>query len=450
MSAPDQPQELLMKKSARETAADILVAVDKNGAYSSVMLTEELRRLNIADERDKRLIVSLVYSVTEHRLTVDSCLAEFLTKPMSKLPPFVSALLRIGAAQLLYFDKIPASAAVNESVKIAKKRGFSYASGMINAVLRKVENISSEKRKNSEDMSLAEKYSFPEELVSLFVEQYGSEKTGDIFKAFEGRRPVYIRVNTLLTDTAVLKKQLENEGVKVSATELEGCLSIENFGDMTSLDSFKNGLFYVQDMSSQLCSLILDAQPGETVIDCCAAPGGKSFTTALLMKNTGTLISCDIHPHKTELIEKTAKRLGITCIKTVCADAALLPDSLNGADRVLCDVPCSGFGVIGRKPEIKYKPLEEIAALPEIQRSILERGAALVRKGGRLVYSTCTLNNAENNGVCKDFLRSHPDFTVKGNDIYMNAAREDGFVTVFPSEKGGDGFFVASFERETD
>lgn len=434
-------------KSARETAADILVSVEKDGAYSSTALVQALKKSGLSDERDKNLVSSLVYSATEHKTAVDALLASFLTKPLSKLPPFVLALMRTGAVQIMYFDKIPVSAAVNESVKLAKKRGFAYAAGMINAVLRRVAAHSEAEKNEAHDMTLSEKYSFPEQLTSLFADKFGKEETERIFKAFEGRRPVFIRVNTLKTTQKELIDVLKGEGVSVGTTELENCLEISGFGDITALGSFENGLFHVQDMSSQLCAAVLNAAPGETVIDCCAAPGGKSFTTAEYMQNKGVLISCDIHEHKTRLIEKSAARLGITCIRTVCADASLLPEPPMSADRVLCDVPCSGFGVIGRKPEIKYKSLDDISSLPDIQSAILERGASLVKKGGRLVYSTCTLNDAENGEVCKAFLAAHPEFSLCTDGLYREKASADGFITVVPTENGGDGFFIAAFER---
>lgn len=436
-------------KSARETAADILVAVEKNGAYLSSAVTDALRQNGFADERDKKLVSSTVYAVTENKLAIDGCLSSFLTKPLTKLPPFALAVMRAGAAQIMFFDRIPVSAAVNESVKLVKKRGFAYVAGTVNAVLRKVAANAAAGGKSAERQSLAERFSYPAELAKLFVSQFGETETERIFKAFEGRRPVFIRVNTLKTDADSLKKILESDGVRTAKTSLENCLEIEDFGDMTSLAAFKRGLFHVQDMSSQFCAAVLGAQAGDTVIDCCAAPGGKSFTIAEYMNNVGHIVSCDIHPHKTELIKKSAARLGITCIETVCADASKLPEKYAGADRVLCDVPCSGFGVIGRKPEIKYKPLTGIAGLPDIQSAVLERGASLVKKGGRLVYSTCTLNNAENGDVCADFLLRHPEFSVCTDGIYEEKASENGFVTVLPTENGGDGFFIAAFERST-
>lgn len=434
-------------KSARETAADVLVSVDRDGAYSSVKLTETLGKCHFDDERDKKLVSSLVFTVTENRLAIDGVLTRYLTKPLAKLPPFVLALLRLGAAQILYFDKIPVSAAVNESVKIAKKRGFAYASGMINAVLRKVAASKKDGENSEKTVSLAEKYSFPENLANIFISKFGEETTARIFDAFEGRRPVFVRVNTLKTDAEGLADALEADGVTVKKTELENCLEIENFGDITSLAAFKIGLFHVQDMSSQLCALTLGAREGDTVIDCCAAPGGKTFTAAEGMNGVGRIVACDIHPHKTVLIEKSAARLGINCIETVCADAAKLPEKYAGADRVLCDVPCSGFGVIGRKPEIKYKDTSELSDLPAIQTAILEKGASLVKKGGRLVYSTCTLNDAENGDVCRRFLKNHPDFSVCRDEDYLKRASEDGFITVIPTKNGGDGFFIAAFER---
>ena len=433
--------------TARELAAEILVSVEKNGAYSSLALNDALKNVELKEARDKNLVSSLVYAVIEHRLTIDLCLSSFLKQPLKKLHPMVLTLLRLGAVQILYFDKIPASAAVNESVNIAKKKHLGYAAGMINAVLRRVAKDGLTLPDGNGVDALSVRYSYPKELCSLFAEQFGNDEAERIFRTYEGRRPIFIRVNTLKTDEETLIKTLEESNVAVGRTTLANCLQIKNFGDITSIDAFKDGYFYVQDMSSQTCAAVLGAEPGDYVIDCCAAPGGKSFTTAMYMKNCGRIVSGDIHEHKAELIKKTAERLGISCIETYVGDAAKMPDEFKGADKILCDVPCSGFGVIGRKPEIKYKDLSEVAALPEIQYAILSHCSTLLKKGGRLVYSTCTLNRAENREVCERFLSEHNDFSVSTHDTYKNLCGENEFAEILPTENGGDGFFIASFER---
>lgn len=436
--------------TARELAAEILVSVEKNGAYSSLALNDALKNVELKEARDKNLVSSLVYAVIEHRLTIDLCLSSFLKQPLKKLHPTVLSLLRLGAVQILYFDKIPVSAAVNESVNIAKKKHLSYAAGMINAVLRRVAKEGIALPEGNGIDALSVRYSYPEELCSLFVKQFGNDEAERIFKTNEGRRPIFIRVNTLRTDADSLIKELEECGITVGKTTLENCLEIKNFGDITSNDAFAKGYFYVQDMSSQTCAAVLGAAPGDFVIDCCAAPGGKSFTTAMYMQNKGRIVSGDIHEHKAELIKKTAVRLGISSIETYVGDAAKMPDDFMGADKILCDVPCSGFGVIGRKPEIKYKDLSEVAVLPEIQYAILSHCSSLLKKGGRLVYSTCTLNRAENDDVCERFLAEHSDFAVSTHDIYRTLCGENKFATILPTENGGDGFFIASFERTSE
>ena len=238
---------------------------------------------------------------------------------------------------------------------------------------------------------------------------------------------------------------LSDDGVSVKNTHLDGCLTVENTGSITELSAFKNGWFFVQDMSSQLCCLLAGVKPGDTVVDCCAAPGGKSFSLAQYLKNSGKIVSCDMYEHKTKLINDTAERLGITNLSTVCGDARELPDKVDGADVVLCDVPCSGFGVMGRKPEIRYKKTEELTEIPVIQKEILFSCCNIVKPGGTLVYSTCTLNKSENDNICDVFLESHPDFHIADDELYRSFT--DRYITVFPSKDGGDGFFIAKFIR---
>ncbi len=434
---------------ARETAVDILLKIEKDKAYSSFSVAETLKNTVIEDSRELSLAVSLVYGVLEHKITLDYNLSLYLASPVKKLRPTVLSVLRTGAMQILYMDKIPESAAVNESVKLVKKKGCAFASGMVNAVLRKiVANGLCLPDENDRLKYLSVKYSFPEELVKHYVLQYGEEKAEQIMSVSAGRRPIFVRVNTLKTNTQALNEILNNEGIKSEINEsIENCLIVTDTGDITRLAAFNDGLFYVQDISSQLCCKMLGARPCETVVDCCAAPGGKTFTCVQYTEDTGNFYSADIHPHKIDLIEKGAQRLGIKSVKAVCCDAKKLKYNIHNADRVLCDVPCSGLGVVGRKPEIRYKSLSEFADLPYEQYNILSNCSEMVKVGGTLVYSTCTLNRAENDDVCDRFLSEHKDFSICEDEEYKALCSDGKYITVFPTENGGDGFFIAKFYR---
>lgn len=430
----------------RLEAVKLLMQIQKDASYSSLAVTQALKEIHFSDARDTAFAVSLVYGVLEKRLTLDYNISLYLSDKTARLKSYVRNTLRVGAYQLLFLDKIPKSAAVNESVKITKALGAKFATGLVNAVLRRIaENglVLPESENVNKDISI--KYSVGTDIVDSVIRDYGKERAEGIFSAFSGRRPIYIRHNSHKCTEAELIESLKNADVTVTSTSLNGCFAIEKTGDISALDAFGKGYFYVQDMSSQLCCSLLDVRAGDTVIDCCAAPGGKSFTISQHMKNTGRIISCDIHSHKTELIIKTAERLGITNIETVCCDARELNTVYSEADKVLCDVPCSGFGVIGRKPEIRYKRKDEFGGLPALQKEILFSCAKMVKKGGTLIYSTCTLNKNENEAVCEDFLKEFSDFRISDDDVYRSCT--DRFLTVFPEKYGGDGFFIAKFIR---
>ena len=305
---------------ARETAVDILLKIEKDKAYSSFSVADTLKNTVIEDSRELALAVSLVYGVLEHKITLDYNLSLYLSSPLKKLRPAVLAVLRTGALQILYMDKIPDSAAVNESVKLVKKKGCGFASGMVNAVLRKLAaNGLCLPDENDRLKYLSVKYSFPEELVKHYTLQYGEENAEQIMSVSAGRRPIFIRVNTLKTNTQALNEILNSEGVRSEICEyIENCLLVTHTGDITKLESFCKGLFHVQDLSSQLCCKMLGAKPVDTVVDCCAAPGGKTFTSVQYADDTGVFYAADIHPHKIDLIESGAQRLGIKSVKAVC------------------------------------------------------------------------------------------------------------------------------------
>ena len=425
----------------RTEAVKLLTKIEKDSSYSSILIADAFRNVKFPDVKDTAFAVSLVYGVLEKKLTLDYNIALYLTSKLSRLKPEVLSILRIGAYQILFCDKIPDSAAVNEAVKISKKTGASFASGLINAVLRKI----SQSGLQLPEHNLSVIYSVDPSVVDSLVGDYGYDKTVEILENFNGRRPIFIRVNTIKCTERELISSLEADGVVVGKTELENCLTVENTGDITKLQAFREGLFFVQDMSSQLCCRIADVKPGNVVVDCCAAPGGKTFSMAQYLGNTGRITSCDMYKHKTKLISDTAERLGINNVTTVCCDARELPLKTDKADVVLCDVPCSGFGVMGRKPEIRYKKTSELAEIPVIQKEILYSCCEMVKPGGTLVYSTCTLNKKENDNICDDFLISHPDFRIADDEYYRSLT--DRYITVFPSREGGDGFFIAKFIR---
>ncbi len=425
----------------RYEAVKLLTKIEKDASYSSILIADAFRNVKFPDSKDTAFAVSLVYGVLEKKLTLDYNISLYLTSKLSKLKPDVLSILRIGAYQILFCDKIPDSAAVNESVKISKKSGSAFASGLINAVLRKI-SLNGIKLPDN-DLSVI--YSVDASISDSLVNDYGYEKTVEILENFNGRRPIFIRVNTLKCTEEELIASLESNGVVTGKTKLKNCLTVENTGDITRLQAFKNGWFFVQDMSSQLCCRVAGVKPGNSVVDCCAAPGGKTFSMAQYLGNTGKITSCDMYEHKIRLIADTAARLGIKNVKTICSDARELPSKTEKADVVLCDVPCSGFGVMGRKPEIRYKKTDELSDIPDIQKEILYSCCELVKPGGTLIYSTCTLNKKENDLICDAFLASHPDFYIADDEYYRSLT--DRYITVFPSSDGGDGFFIAKIFR---
>lgn len=429
----------------REIAFETLNKIEKEGAYSNIALDSLLSKSS-ADTRDRSFVSSLFYGVIERKITLDYQISLYLSKPINKLKTEVLTVLRMGAYQLLFMDKVPSSAAVNESVKIAKNNGLSFASGFINAVLRKIA-LNGLKMPEDEESTeyLSVKYSCPQWLINKWIKEYGRQDTEGILKSSLGACGNYIKVNSLLIGEDELIEIIDSEGVKAEKTKIKGCLRIDFCGkSVEKLNSFGRGLFHVQDAACQLCVKALKAKAGDTVFDLCAAPGGKSYSIAENMNNEGRVISFDIHDHRVELIKKGAERLRLTCVEAMKGDATVYNDKLGTADAVLCDVPCSGFGIIGKKPEIKYKNPDETKTLPQIQSEILSNGSSYVKIGGRLVYSTCTLSHSENQKVCQRFLEKNKNFrSVKPLEEYS----EEYFITLMPHKDYTDGFFIACFER---
>ena len=434
---------------ARMTAVKMLLKMEESDSYSNILLDSVLSEAELSD-RDKAFAAALFYGVTERRMLLDYVIEQNSNIPFQKLDKAAVAILRVGLFQLLFMANVPESAAVNESVKLCKKLKLFSAQGFVNGMLRNFvrngKKISYLGLEREERLSI--EYSCPKWLVEKWIEEYDVERTLRALRVSVGKPPVYARVNTIKTSTDKLLERLEKE--KIAARKyagLDDCIVLEKTGDIEKSKAFKEGLFHVQDISSQLCCLTLRPVVNETVIDMCAAPGGKSFTMAELMGNNGKLYSLDLHDMRVGLIEDGAERLGIRIITAKQGDATRYNTELPQADRVLCDVPCSGLGVIRRKPEIKYKDPKEFEDLPAIQRRILETASKYVKVGGTLVYSTCTLSKAENDDVVEAFAAVHPEFSPIVQHVPWAGAENSYKRTYFPDENGGDGFFTASFRR---
>ncbi|MCI6770446.1 MAG: 16S rRNA (cytosine(967)-C(5))-methyltransferase RsmB [Oscillospiraceae bacterium] len=427
-----------MKENPRRLAFDILFKIEKDNAYSNLILDALLPSSGL-EARDKAFVSALIYGVTERRLTIDYQLALYLDKPLKKLKPQVLIILRLGMYQLLFMDKIPDSACVNESVKLTKSCGCAYASSLVNAVLRKCAKNGLVLPKEDSPDYISVRYSCPLWLCEKWINEYGLDDTKALLDASNGCVDTVIRVNTVKTDTDTLKAMLGKEGVSVFDGYVPDSLILKDFGALETLKSFRDGFFHVQDTASQLCVKALNPLPGQTVFDVCSAPGGKAFTAAQLMKNCGKVLAFDIYEHRAKLIEKGAKRLGLGMISADVGDAAVFNPELPQADRVLCDVPCSGLGIIRRKPEIRYKGQESLKGLPDIQLQILKTASGYLKIGGRLVYSTCTLNRDENEAVVHRFLSENSSFVL--------ADGNDSMLTLMPHKNNSDGFFIAVLER---
>ncbi|MBD5130269.1 MAG: 16S rRNA (cytosine(967)-C(5))-methyltransferase RsmB [Ruminococcaceae bacterium] len=434
---------------ARLTVIKLLLRMESSESYSNILLDSALTESGLS-ERDKAFAAALFYGVTERKMTLDYIIAQNSRLPFSQIEPTAVMILRTGFYQILYMPSVPESAAVNESVKLCKKLHLFSAQGFVNGMMRTF--IRNGKKVTYDGLEPAERlsieYSCPQWITRKWATEYGEEFAARALKASLGKPPVYARVNNTKVTDDELVKLLKKEGIKAAVNpRLSGCLRLEKTGDIEQSAAYKDGLFHVQDVSSQLCCLTLKPIVNETVLDICAAPGGKSFTMAELMGNNGRIISMDLYEARAGLIAKGAERLGLRIIEPRENNAVKFNEELPPADKVLCDVPCSGLGVIRRKPEIKYKDEKEFEELPRLQKAILEVSAQYVKKGGTLVYSTCTLSRAENDEVAQEFANTHPDFSPIVQPIPYAGADNSPMRTFVPEEDGGDGFFTASFRR---
>ena len=431
--------------SARDTALSALIACRKTNAWSDGVLKEYIRRDRL-DQRDAALASRLCYGVVQNRMLLDFYIGAFLKGPVQRLQPAALDILRLGAYQLTMMDRIPASAAVNEAVEQGKRVVNHRAAGLINGVLRAMARTTS----MPEPKDLATRYSHPPELVALLRDSVGDALLEPLLASNNGTPMTMAQANPLREPEDALLNHGEKPGIPyVPHPWMPGCYELGGAGSLEAMDSFRRGAFFVQDAAARLSVNVIGLRPGMRVLDCCAAPGGKSFAAAVELRNRGEIISCDIQSHKIVLLEKGAQRLGIEILTAMEQDASENRVSwVSQMDAVIADVPCSGLGVIRKKPDIRYKDLSALAGLPAVQRRILENASRYVKPGGVLLYSTCTLLKRENEEVVLPFLEAHSEFSLETMTLPPKLQAEPAcFLTLMPCLHHCDGFFIAKLRR---
>ena len=421
-----------MMDKAREIALMVLYNIDKKDAYSNLALDEALKQAKSdkkeIQSRDIGFISEIVYGTVSWKLTIDEIIKKHSNIRIKKISPWILNILRMSIYQIIFLDKVPKSAAVNEGVNLAKRYGHRASSNFVNAILRKVE------KKDYEDFfsieSDMDRISKTTSMPIWIVEELAKQnEIKEICEASNLKPKLYIRVNYLKTDRQTLKKELEKQSIKVTEVENEKFLIVEGAKNIEKLKSFQEGWFSIQDEAAGLIPEQLKPQSNQKVLDACSSPGGKTTYMAELMKNQGEIKAWDIHEHRVKLVDKAANRLGITIIQTEEKDASIYdPQYYEYFDKVLLDVPCLGIGVIKRKPDIKWKKKkEDIEKITTIQKAILENCAKYLKDKGELVYSTCSILQEENDKIIQDFVKNNKDFKIVENlQIYQNE-KTDGF-----------------------
>ncbi len=443
------------QKTARQAVLDGLDSVFAQGAYSAIVLDRIVKEAAL-DRRDVGFATRLFYGVLERSVTLDYCITSYANKPLSKLDLQVVNILRMGLYQLKYMDAMPDSAAVNESVKLIGYVKKQSAKGFVNALLRRFiregKAFPMPDGKKDALSALAVETACPKWILSLWKKQYGMEFARQTALSMLAAPNVNLRVNPLCTTTDALEEELTVAGFAVQReSALPDCLSItQTAQSLDALESFQKGAFYVQDIASQYCVKVLSAKPGERILDVCAAPGGKSIGAAMDMENKGEILAFDLYEHKVKLIQQNAQRLGLSVIKADLGDAAVYRPEIGLFDRVLCDVPCSGLGVMRRKPEIRQKDEKDVKALPALQYKILCNAARYLKTGGVLIYSTCTVNQEENTAVCKRFLKEHDSFAAEPIEESIGGLKDECGMLLLPQLTGSDGFYFAKLRKIKD
>ncbi len=433
--------------SVRKTALDILTKWERSGQYSNIALDSALKK-NELSAQDRGLLTTLCYGVIEKKITLDYII-DSLSRTPDKVDADVRNILRMGLYQLIFLDKIPAHAAVNESVSLAKNRpSSSFINAILRAYLRQKDDISFPDKSEDTGLYLSVKYSFSKEICEKLIQTFGADDAEAYLAALSTPPAPTLRVNTLKTTREALIEKLKKSGIDAIPCKYSDFgISLASSAPIAALPGFDEGEFYVQDEASHICIKALSPDAGNKLLDSCSCPGGKSFSAAIEMNNTGEICSFDLHKNKLSLIESGARRLGIDIINTKEQDGReYIPEYEEYFDAVLCDVPCSGLGVMAKKPEIRYKDMDAIRALPEIQYAILQNCSRYIKRGGTLVYSTCTVLKEENENNVTRFLKSNPDFCPV--DFTVGDIRStDGMLTLLPQKHGTDGFFIAKLQK---
>ncbi|RSL31413.1 16S rRNA (cytosine(967)-C(5))-methyltransferase RsmB [Salibacterium salarium] len=447
-----------MYKNVREEALRMLERIDKEGAYSHLLLNHVLNEGSIS-HKDESLLTELVYGTIKRKNTLDYYIDPFIKKGVDSLQSWVLQLLRMSVYQFVYLDRVPERAVIHEAVQIAKKKGHKGISGLVNGVLRSMQRngLPSIDENLSFTKQLALTSSHPVWLLEDWIKAYGKDKAENMAHANLQPPVLSVRVNQVKTNKQDLRRRLEEEGCTIVDGHVSEDALLVTHGNVIATESYQEGLCTIQDESSMLIARFLQPMPGMKVVDACAAPGGKTTHAGELMENEGMIHAFDLHDKKVGLINEQVQRLGLTNVEAKSADARQLTEELEpkSMDRVLVDAPCSGLGVVRRKPELKWqKQRTDLNRLPSIQTAILNEAAELVKPGGRLVYSTCTVRKEENEDVLQAFLEQNPTF-IKDEEAKMNLPEKltdhmevtEGQLTIFPQDFQSDGFFMAALKR---
>jgi 16S rRNA (cytosine967-C5)-methyltransferase len=448
----------MVRINAREVAAQVLLEIEKDDAFSNLALKKALKANGAMPEKDRAFVTEIVNGCLRNIIYIDYVINEFSSVKTQKLKPWILAVMRISVYQLIFMN-VPQSAAIDEAVKLIKGKGLSALSGFVNGVLRSIARGCESIKLPDKEKCFAEyvsvKYSHPLWLVKMWISYYGKEFTERLCMADTCSAPVCASVNTIKNGSESLINTLEKEGMSVKkAKYAANTIYISKTGNISKSKAFNDGLFFVQDESSAIASKVLAPQKGETVLDCCSAPGGKAMAMAMLMENSGKIVSRDIYEHKLDLINEAAQRLGVKIIETQLKDASSkYEEDCEEFDRVLIDAPCSGLGLLRKKADIRLKKDgNDIDALIALQRKILENCCGYVKKGGYLLYSTCTLSKKENTGnvkwLCDNFDFETVDITDDLPENLKSDTAKNGYIELYPSVHGTDGFFIAKLRRK--
>lgn len=435
--------------NARSAALTALEKCRRMDAWSDAVLGSVMDAERL-EGRDRSLTSALCYGVMQNSMLLDHIIQQISDIPMRKIEPKVQDILRLSIYQIHFMDRVPNAAAVNEAVKLCRKCGFSRASGFVNALLRKAADGRYTIPQGNDRTALSVRYSHPLWLTDLFLERLGTEETEQLLSAHNSLVPVTLQVNTRKTDSQTLLQYFAAEGKDaVMHPYLPDCILLSQGSGLTAMEPFRAGEFYIQDAAAKLSVIAAAPQAGQKILDTCAAPGGKSFAAAILSGGV-EVTACDLHENKLKRIREGAQRLGLDQIAARAMDArAFQPEYEEAFDLVIADVPCSGLGVIRKKPDIRYKDPAPFAGLAEVQRAILENVCRYVAPGGTLLYSTCTVRKEENEDMAGAFLAGHPEFTAEEFSLPGGLESDGGMLQLWPQRNGTDGFFFAKMRKHT-